>query len=395
MKNISRNELLYYIFQFFYNWEFHAGNWVFFYLIYMNYQQLGIFDTICFTFGMLMEIPTGALADKLGRKWSISLGMLLGVVGVMTLTFGGTFRLMMIGYLIISLGWAFYSGANEAFLFDALKKEKREDEFDDILSRSASIGMITLVIVSLLGAWLFTVDVRLPHFLWGAGYGIAFIVSLFFKENFSISKEKFSLSAYLTQYKQGFVRLLEPHIRAYLPLILIVQGLPFLFAVGLIRPALSSFQGFDQVAQSIIFAIAILLSAGSVLLVPLFRKKLSDFVGISILAVIVMFSFLLLGFKIGLFAVVFLLILEAMKSFAAPWISSIINEYVPSIDRATTLSTIAMITKLPYSVLALLAGYATNANNTPLVAWGLAFTTFILLVITYIIGNNLKALRND
>lgn len=203
------------------------------------------------------------------------------------------------------------------------------------------------------------------------------------------------MSAYLTQYKQGFVRLLEPQIRAYLPLILIVQGLPFLFAAGLIRPALGSFQGFDQVAQSIIFAIAILLSAGSVLLVPPFRKKYSDFVSISILAIIVMFSFLLLGFKIGLFAVVFLLILEAMKSFASPWISSIINEYVPSSDRATTLSTIAMITKLPYSVLALLAGYAINANNTPLVAWGLAATTFILLVITYIMRNKLKVSQND
>lgn len=391
-KQIKRNIPLYYIYQFFWNMEFHAGNWVFFYLIFMNYQQLGLFDTICFTFGMLMEIPTGALADKFGRKFSIVAGALSGTFGIFALTLGGSFRMMLFGYLFISLGWALFSGAGEALVYDSLKNLNKEKDYDKVISKSTTIGMITLIIATLLGAWLFTIKPMYPHLFWGFGYLGAFITSLFFIEPKIQKNQTVGITDYLKQYADGFKVLAKPSLLYLVPLALIFEGGPYMFNAGLLRPSMATFQGYNQAQQSIIMAIAVGISALLAFIFPYVRKIVKDESGLFVASSLVILAFILGGIPLGILGFIPILILASFRGLTTPWLSTVVNDHTPSNDRATTLSSIALITKIPYVFLAYISGTLINEGFTNYVTWGVAFLLVVLLFIAWRInGKNLEA----
>ena len=47
---------------------FVEGNWFFFWLRVMTHQQMGWVDATAFSFGLMMEIPTGAISDMVGKR---------------------------------------------------------------------------------------------------------------------------------------------------------------------------------------------------------------------------------------------------------------------------------------------------------------------------------------
>ena len=79
-----------------------------------------------FTLGMVVfEIPTGVVADTLGRR--VSLLLCLATLLVSTLLYvtiawrGWGFWPFMVTSMLLGLGYTFYTGAVDAWLVDALK----------------------------------------------------------------------------------------------------------------------------------------------------------------------------------------------------------------------------------------------------------------------------------
>src|SRR5687768_3279108 len=80
----------------------------------------------CFTAGqVLFEVPTGALADTLGRRTSYLLGA--ATLFASTLLYVGLWKLegpfwaWAVVSALLGLGFTFFSGATEAWLVDGLK----------------------------------------------------------------------------------------------------------------------------------------------------------------------------------------------------------------------------------------------------------------------------------
>lgn len=72
---------------------------------------------------LLMEVPTGLVADKFGRRTSLILGYILGALGVATIVISPTTFGLYLMQLVRGTGNALISGANEALLFEASKEE--------------------------------------------------------------------------------------------------------------------------------------------------------------------------------------------------------------------------------------------------------------------------------
>ena len=72
---------------------------------------------------LLMEVPTGLIADKFGRKTSIVLGYILGALGLVVLAMSPTVMGLYLTQLLRATGSALISGASEAILFEASKDE--------------------------------------------------------------------------------------------------------------------------------------------------------------------------------------------------------------------------------------------------------------------------------
>jgi MFS family permease len=84
----------------------------------------------------LAEVPTGVLADKVGRKWSVVMALLLQTIGEFLYFFASNYFTFVLIAILAGVGYAFLSGANEALVYDSLPEKDRKNEM------KKSMGMI-------------------------------------------------------------------------------------------------------------------------------------------------------------------------------------------------------------------------------------------------------------
>ncbi|MEK9143418.1 MAG: MFS transporter [Patescibacteria group bacterium] len=99
----------------------------------------------------ILEIPTGAVADKIGRKHSIALGSL--VVGLAVLVYGSIprYEIFLLAEFLFAAGYALISGADEALLYDTLKAQGRQNESTKILGRANSFHLLGILMAAPIG----------------------------------------------------------------------------------------------------------------------------------------------------------------------------------------------------------------------------------------------------
>ncbi|MFH1212214.1 MAG: MFS transporter, partial [Candidatus Woesearchaeota archaeon] len=76
-------------------------------------------------FMLLFEIPTGAVADIYGRKFSVLLGTIIEGIALISIFFLHNYYALLFAFAMIGLGSTFGSGASEAWIIDLIKKKKK------------------------------------------------------------------------------------------------------------------------------------------------------------------------------------------------------------------------------------------------------------------------------
>ena len=111
----------------------------------------------------LCEIPTGVVADRVGRKISISVGLSLWFAAFLLMLVTRVYPVLLIAFALWGIAETFVSGADTALLYDSLKAEGREKEAQRIMGTNGAIMQASLVVGSLLSAPLVAAtSVRAP-----------------------------------------------------------------------------------------------------------------------------------------------------------------------------------------------------------------------------------------
>ncbi len=84
--SIKNNIKLLYWISFFNNLWFWLGTWVLYYLLFTDYTGIGMIEMAMIISIVVFEIPSGALADLLGKKKTLILG--LGIIFLGDLAMG-------------------------------------------------------------------------------------------------------------------------------------------------------------------------------------------------------------------------------------------------------------------------------------------------------------------
>ncbi len=321
----------------------------------MTYGKLGVIDALAFAFGLVMEIPTGAISDLIGKKKTILASCLLGFVGVMIISSANSATPIFWGFLLTQAGWAFYSGAAEAMAYDTLKEKKKENSFDKVISASNMIGIVVTVITTLVGAAMYNYNFRLPHYAWGFAYLFGLVASFWLIEP-RIDSVKFSFKNYFKQMSDGAKQLITPYLKPFLPIMFALLGIYYLYSYGLVKPAIAVHFGFFATGQAVTQAILGVTCAIAVGLIPKMRDRLTDVRGLVILAGMLGIGFLFAALPLGIYGFAAMLAIALAGNLASPWVSIVVNRELPSQYRATALSTIALFTKVPYVIAAMIAG---------------------------------------
>ena len=98
--------------------------WLYFFLQFVDYSGLGVIDGLAFAIAWCLDIPTGALADRFGRRWLLIAGCITGVFGGLVMGVADGALILFAGNLLYLCAYSFFSGAQEALVYESLSASK-------------------------------------------------------------------------------------------------------------------------------------------------------------------------------------------------------------------------------------------------------------------------------
>jgi MFS family permease len=99
----------------------------------------------------IFELPTGILSDMVGRKYTMVLGSWARVIAFLFYAIGLSYWILVAGAIFEGLSRAFYSGNNNALLFDTLADNNAEDQFVEYQGKVSSTEQLAMGISAILG----------------------------------------------------------------------------------------------------------------------------------------------------------------------------------------------------------------------------------------------------
>lgn len=303
-----------------------------------------------FTVGMVIfEIPTGVVADTVGRKASyllgtITLSVTTGLYWMLWL-WHAPFVWWALVSVLLGLGFTFFSGAVEAWLVDALAATGYTGSLEAVFGRGLVVAGIAMFTGSVLGGVIAQATNLGVPFLVRAGVLVAMFVFAYvvMKDlGFTPDRSAGPLKATRNVLTQSIEHGLKKRSVRY-----VIFSAPFAGGVGIyafyaLQPYLLQLYG-DPTAYSIAGLAAAVLSLAQVgggLLAPRIRSLFAKRTSMMLVAGLISIGTLVaLGLNSMFWpAVVLLVVWGFVFAVAGPVRQAYLNDMIPSKQRATVLS---------------------------------------------------------
>ena len=293
-----------------------------------------------------LEIPTGAIADKIGRKHSLTLGAIFIAIATTLYGFIPSFAIFLTAEFLFAVGYALNSGADQALLYDTLKSQGREGESKKILGRADALSLAGMMVAAPLGSLIAArMGLNAPQYMTAIPMLIAGILA------WSIPEPKIHTESesdkYLDIIKQGFQAIRHNPVIRTLAFDSVVVSSAAYFVVWFYQPYMQSL-GIPIIYFGLVHAGLL----ASEILVSANFSKLELILGegkayLKNSALLVTAVFILAAvFKHWSSLILLIVIGGGIGYTRATYISSIANKHIGSRHRATVLSSIGMLRRL-------------------------------------------------
>ncbi len=111
---------------------------------------------------LLLEVPSGYLADVIGRRQTLVLGAIFFPLGLAVYTAGRSFLAFILAEVVLAVSVSMRSGCDSAMLFDSLRQLGRQREYKRFEGRSALVSRVGTAVSSVAGGLAAAVFLRLP-----------------------------------------------------------------------------------------------------------------------------------------------------------------------------------------------------------------------------------------
>lgn len=322
----------------------------------LNLLQVNSIWSIILITIAIAEVPTGVLADKIGRKWSVSIALLLQAIGEFWYFFASSYLSFVLIAILAGIGFAFLSGANEALLYDSLKGKNKAKKMIKASGIVGSFRHLAFFLAPILGG-LIVSQLTLSKFLLSI---LLTAISVSFSFIFSLTLKE-PKKAYHHQeqspieiLKDGFVQLKNSQLRKFL-LFGIVASTYGATLTNLFQPY---FVSNNLSAQ----AIAISLSISGLLVVYIQKNafQLEEKFGLRKALLIANITpgvlYLAMAMSKQYVLIPVFILANASMNTRDPLLSSGQNSLITSKNRATTLSLMNMLNTGYLSLIGLVWG---------------------------------------
>ena len=136
------------------------------------YLIYAIFSILVF----VLEVPTGYIGDKIVHKNSILIGLFCGIIGFCGLIFFKGFYGIIISYFFMALMTSLISGSDEAILYDCLKQDGRENDFESVYAKTESFSYAASIAANILAGIIATFSMTIDVLVQISFLIIAFLI---------------------------------------------------------------------------------------------------------------------------------------------------------------------------------------------------------------------------
>ena len=303
-----------------------------------------------YTAGMVVfEVPTGIVADTVGRRASYLLGTVTLTASTLLYVFlwqvEASFWAWAAGSMLLGLGFTFFSGAVEAWLVDALTATGFDGEMESVFGRGQIVTGAAMLTGSLAGGFIAELtSLGVPFVLRGVVLAVMFVVA--FRLMHDVGFEPQRGSRPLAEMRRIAAESIDYGWRVPAVKWLMVGAL-FTGGVGIytfyaLQPYLLELYG-DPNAYQIAGLVAAIVAGSQILggvaaprIRRLFQRRTSALIALGALSVI---TLVLIGLIESFWGVIGLIVVWGLV-FAAtmPIRQTYLNGLIPSRQRATIIS---------------------------------------------------------
>lgn len=152
---MERNIRLLSWFNFFTDFKFHSAVLVIYFARVTGTYTLAmsLFSVVSLA-SAVFEVPTGIYSDIIGRKNTVMFGALSAVFSAILYAVGGSYWPLFFGAVFEGLSRAWYSGNNEALLFESVAQSHSRETFAHHLGKTSSMFQLALMIGAVVGSFI-------------------------------------------------------------------------------------------------------------------------------------------------------------------------------------------------------------------------------------------------
>lgn len=305
----------------------------------------------------VLEVPSGYLADWLGRRRLLIAAYLILTLGFFTFAIAESFWVFVVGEIILGVGVGCVSGTDMSLLYDTLAGLGREREFSHYQGRLLFYSQLSEAGAAIIGGLLGAVDLRLPFYIYTVQILMAAVLATRLVEP---KRKKFSRDSH---HKENAMRVFR-HIRET-PQLANYIGFASVLAAGTLT-AVWLYQEFwitlevplkwfGPLWASINVIVAVTARTASAV-----RERLGTQLTLTIVSVLPAVGFLGMGLIPGYAAIACAAFIQVSRGFVSVLVTDEINKLTGSEMRATVNSIASGSVRVVFCVAGLTVGFVAD-----------------------------------
>ena len=315
----------------------------------VSLTQIGVLEGVAWLITAFLEVPTGAVADRWGRKASVAMGCLLYGFAMFLILAEALSPAFLLGYALWNSSMAFVSGADVALLYETLKADGREDQAAKQQGRYAAIQQGSQGAAAVVGAAIATIDITLCFALCGIAAFVAAGLALSMKEPPHVDEDGGGLGYWKNLRVAVAIAARRPIVRALLLLYATVLTLPLVVYYVLLQPYAIGV-GLPIATLGIVVAGVQLTSVVASWLAYRATRYLALTAIVPIALGVLLVAQTLLGAFPSVPSIALVLLVALVPALLGPLLLARLNDLIPSAQRATILSLSALMFELGLAI---------------------------------------------
>jgi MFS family permease len=311
----------------------------------------------------LIEIPSGYVADVLGRKNSMIIGSFFGMLGMIVYSFSFGFEGFLIAALCLGIGQSFISGSDTAIMYDSLLQLNRTKDFIKLEGRTISMGNLAEAFAFIIGGLLAEISLRTPFYY---QIGIAFVG--FFVAILLVEPTMHRLEDGKTKPWKNIKNIIRFSLKENKTLRYYILYSSIIGA-GTLTMAWFSQPYFMSIGINSKFYFG-LLGAGLNLAVAIpsfYAHKIEKSINTKTLLILILIlicsCYFSISYTANLWGLLILLLFYITRGIATPVLRDYMNRHIPSEMRATVMSIRSFIIRLVFASTSPFFGYVADVYS--------------------------------